>query len=367
MGERHEEATRPMRIAIIGAGLFGCMAAIRLKRKGHDVHLMDMLPGIMLGATRSNQQRAHRGYHYPRSFETSTESLTDLDLFIDQWEKAIIPYPNRDQYYAIAREGSSTDVAGFIQHMMDLGLEHSPVELRMPMFNSSELAMAFRVRETFIDYDRLRDLVWMQIQKWGVNFIPIRNGMKMVDELRANYDHIVVACYASNNAMLKMLDLGQKPTQYELVEKPVVRLPKKYNRIGAVVMDGPFGCCDPWGTTGLHVMGHVHHAVHRTGETEKSVLGGEMPEGAFDLMRDDLGRFLPYVRDAEHLQSMWVVRAVLPDVDDTDERPTIVTRHDDQVISVFSGKLTACVRAAIEIEEVINAQQDERAKEASQG
>jgi hypothetical protein len=46
--------------------------------------------------------------------------------------------------------------------------------------------------------------------------------------------------------------------------------------------------------------------------------------------------------------SLFSVRAVLPDVDDTDERPTLVER-DGNVVSVLSGKICTAVNAARQV------------------
>ena len=41
--------------------------------------------------------------------------------------------------------------------------------------------------------------------------------------------------------------------QFELCEKPVIKLPEKYNNKSVVIMDGPFMCIDPLGETIAYV------------------------------------------------------------------------------------------------------------------
>jgi len=50
---------------------------------------------------------------------------------------------------------------------------------------------------------------------------------------------------------------------------------------------------------------------------------------------------------------MFTVRAVPPRVEDTDERPTLVKKINEKIITVFSGKITTCVQAANEIKKII--------------
>ena len=61
------------RIGIIGSGIFGCMAAIELSRKGHKVTVYDRSGDILSGASTINHLRHHYGFHYPRSKETVEE------------------------------------------------------------------------------------------------------------------------------------------------------------------------------------------------------------------------------------------------------------------------------------------------------
>ena len=50
--------------------------------------------------------------------------------------------------------------------------------------------------------------------------------------------------------------------------------------------------------------------------------------------------FFPEIESAEHIGSLFTVRAVPPRVEDTDARPTQVTQIDENTITIFSGKIT---------------------------
>ena len=56
-----------------------------------------------------------------------------------------------------------------------------------------------------------------------------------------------------------------------ICEKLVLKLPNEFNNLSVVVIDGPFMCIDPYGSTGYHVMGNVVHAIHSTNT-------GKLPE-----------------------------------------------------------------------------------------
>ena len=59
------------------------------------------------------------------------------------------------------------------------------------------------------------------------------------------------------------------------------------------------------------------------------------------------------MKNAVHIGSMFTVRTVLPNMNSTDERPTIVRQISDNVFTIFSGKVTTCVEAAEEVSMLI--------------
>ena len=63
--------------------------------------------------------------------------------------------------------------------------------------------------------------------------------------------------------------------------------------------------------------------------------------------------FIPDLNRAEYLGSMFTVRTVLPNLDNTDARPTIVRKLKNNIISIFSGKIGNCIQAADEVEKII--------------
>ena len=58
---------------IVGAGWMGCHLAYSLIKKGHYVKLFEKKK-IFNGMSGANTNRLHMGYHYPRSYQTRTQS-----------------------------------------------------------------------------------------------------------------------------------------------------------------------------------------------------------------------------------------------------------------------------------------------------
>jgi L-2-hydroxyglutarate oxidase LhgO len=93
-----------MKIAVIGAGLFGCTAALKLKEcTSADVTLYEQEENILKCASGINQYRLHSGYHYPRSKETALQCLDSLKSFKEMYGFCLSP-SWVDHYYAISKD-----------------------------------------------------------------------------------------------------------------------------------------------------------------------------------------------------------------------------------------------------------------------
>ena len=177
------------------------------------------------------------------------------------------------------------------------------------------------------------------------------------------YDLVVLATYANINQYLDK----KNSYQFELCEKPVVKLPKKYSNISVVIMDGPFMCLDPYGETGYHVLGNVVHAIHETNigtspvvknkELESYLNKGVIKNPKVTNIDKFIETGLKFFTDfdkLEHIGSMYTFRTVLKDRDYDDARPTLVRKENNKVYSLFSGKITTCVDATNELIRLLN-------------
>ena len=122
---------------------------------------------------------------------------------------------------------------------------------------------------------------------------------------------------------------------------------------------------DPYANTDYHLGGNVVHAIHvsNIGKNpeipppyKRYINKGLIKKPKYtnvDRFIESAKKFFPEIEKAKHLGSMYTIRTVLPYKDDTDERPTIVKRQNNNFI-LFSGKIGNCVEAANRIEEMIN-------------
>ncbi len=74
----------------------------------------------------------------------------------------------------------------------------------------------------------------------------------------------------------------------------------------------------------------------------------------FKKFQDSASEFLPLLEKASHVGSMFTIRTVLPKIEKTDARPTLVKKISDNAVYIFSGKIGNCVDASIQVEKLIN-------------
>ena len=335
------------KVLVVGGGIFGTTASVALATSGFNVTLHEELDSIMKCASDINQYRLHRGYHYPRSKSTAQECLDGLKSFKRKYGASVVN-GNVNHFYAISSRDSMVSKEEYLKFLYEMGLEYNVNE----PFNGTDLTV--EVGEELFDSEKLRVQVTQKMKGVGVNVVLNKHTTK---EDFDDYDYVVIATYAKINELLD----ESIQYQYEVVEKPVVKLPKEYKNKSVVVMDGPFMCLDPY-KNGYHVLGHVEHAIHSTNVGDypmvlnKHIVGylnnGVIHNPKVTKINKFIEAGMEFFEDfdkLEHIGSMFTIRTVLAHREHDDARPTIVTQEAHNVYTIFSGKIGTCVQAANEL------------------
>ena len=345
-----------MRIAIVGGGIFGITASIILA-KNHQVELFEKNNELLQSASGSNQYRVHRGYHYPRSPDTVNDIIESESSFKEIFSDAMLT--DFEHYYCIAKENSLTSAKQFLDFCNKFQLEYTPSQLQF--MNKDSIELCIRVKESVYDPEKLRQVCWKKLKDQNVK-IHLSN--KVSDDLFEKFDRVVICAYTGINQLLKQYPTQQNEYQFELCEKPVVKLPESFKNKSVVIMDGPFMCIDPLGNTGLHLLCNVVHEIHQTNIGKYPSINKKFvdlidkgivknpSQTNFPKFIESTIDFIPEITKAKHVGSMFTYRAVPPRVEETDARPTIVKEINNKIVTLFSGKITTCVEAARKVEKI---------------
>lgn len=333
-------------IAVVGAGIYGTTSAIHLAQAGFNTHILESKDQPFSCASGINQYRIHRGYHYPRCSHTINSCNQNSAYFSKYFQNALIS--STQQVYAISDHDSVTSDKEYLNILNRHKLEYKILP------NLPHTKLTVEVNENLYDPFILSDLLSMRMYAsnvtthYGVN---VTSGDCLKD-----YKYKLFATYKTLNNFLPT----KQVYQFELCEKPIFKLPPKYINKGIVIMDGPFMCFDPFAATSYHVAGNVTHAIHHSNigyypETPNQYVElldngvvNKPSVSKYKFFIDSAKPFFPDIAKAEYIGSMFTHRVVLPHVDSTDSRPTLLTFGDDCAY-IFSGKVVNALQSAQQV------------------
>jgi len=346
-----------MKILVIGGGIFGVTIAFTLA-KNHKVDLFEKNDDILKSASDVNQCRVHRGYHYPRSEETVNSVLMSEKSFREEFSNAIEDYVSH--YYGISKTDSLTTADEYVKFCKKFNLEF--IKSNLEVIDKENISILGLVKENTFDHNKIKEICWEKLNKNGVNVILKK---KVTDEIFDDYDFVVLCAYSNINDFLQKYPTYQMDYQFEVCEKVFVKLPDSFYNKSIVIMDGPFMSIDPVIGTDMFIIGDVEYTVHQRNVGKFSQIHDKFlpfldkgiiknpPITKYNLFIDSASRFFPDINKAIHLGSSYCLKTVLPSVNTTDERPTVVKKINEKTITVFSGKIPSCVKTAREISRLV--------------
>jgi hypothetical protein len=209
----------------------------------------------------------------------------------------------------------------------------------------------FRVQERFFDAGALRRELERRLERAGVDVVRAAHALAVArgegggielrwrtsDEERVTTAARVYNCtYASLNGMLSDSGLPLVPLRYERAEVALVQPPPALRGVGITVVCGPFFSFSPFPMrSGLHALSHVRYTPAQAWHDGEQRVRTSDPRGLVRAPRtsrvrhmlQDAQRYVPSLREARYVESLWETKAVLPRSEGDDGRP-ILLRHD---------------------------------------
>lgn len=347
------------KIAIIGAGFYGCTAAITLSKE-YYVEIFEKENDILNSASKINQFRFHRGYHYPRSQKTIDQIKHSYKKFTKFYGKNVLKSTNN--YYAISKKNSLTSFDKYIKILKKNKLFYKKI-INEKLF-SNQIEGAIKSNEKTLNYFKIKKKITQLLKKYKIkiNFSALVNKKMLKD-----FDKIIVCTYANNNQILKTL--GVRPItkyRYELIEKIIVKLPPKFKNLSLVVLDGKFACLDPYLGSKYHLFSDVKHSkieiinsmLPRFSNFKKKLINNKIHNNIkvsnYKKFIDNSKRYLPFITQAKYIGSFFVTRTIKRNVEKTDERTTEIKKVNSKIYTIFSSKWNGCVLTSEKLREKLN-------------
>ena len=338
-----------MKLAVIGSGFFGITLGLILSKK-HEVDIYEKENSILNGASSSNQFRFHLGYHYPRSQKTMHEINKSKDLFISYFGKKI--FGKTFNYYLVANT-SKTSYKKYEQFLIKNNLYYVTKNL---FSNNKFIEKTILTKEKILNIFNFKKIVIDKIKKSNINLkLKTEFNKKNIEE----YDKVIIATYSNNNLLLRKLGIKKlSDYKFQLVEKILVKLPEQYSKKSYIVIDGNYVCVDPYLGTKYHLLSDVKLSKLETtigkfptfkNKNKKYLNKGIIKNikiSRFNKFINRSSSYLPFLREAKYIGSMYVVRTIKKNKEKTDERTSSVNFHSNKILSVLSGKWNNCVLLA---------------------
>jgi hypothetical protein len=329
------------KIAIVGAGIFGCSIALELDKEGYEVMLFEKENDIMLKASKNNHNRVHYGYHYPRSLETTRQSLDGLLSFMANYSEAILfGFKN---YYSIAKENSLTNPFQFEQFCKEAGIGFKIEYPSSEIMNPNKIAESYLVEEPIYDWTKLQEIVKKKLSNSNVH-VRLNNDFVKLDE---SFDFVINCTYSNLNEINEFMHVEEQKFRMQDVIIPIFK--SDIDKIGLTVMDGPFCSIMPKGfEKNTFLLYHAKYSIVE--EVTSDILKNNSNIISYqEILINDATDYFPFLSKSK-FDGFWRTNRAIPITNNDQRLSEIITYKDNpNYITIFSGKVTTAVKIAKQI------------------
>ena len=342
-------------VGVIGAGIFGCITAIELSRKGYQVQIYEKTNDIFSGATSNTQNRLHLGLHYPRDHETAVQSRLGFRDFLERFPTCVrMDFPN---YYGVAKERSKVSTKGFEDFAKKAGIQISRVnfsEALLPNYDHSRIDSIWECHEGVIDIDLLKIKLLTELEEFGVQVfyntevIGVEKKANKFEIYTAKGEHyvsdfMVRATYGLDN--IKSVTLNMQNRNYEFHRTLILEAEMESKPFGFTVIDGDFFTILPKGFSGKFLLYGPSICV-----LERNT-GNIPPEDWSSIdytigylqaekeLKQRIKSWMPNLEIGEVNKWNTTIRTILPNVSATDKRVSRLLIQNDRFVDIWSGKM----------------------------
>ena len=329
---------------IVGGGFYGCCLALAIRESHSRVALLEKADDLMTRASYANQARVHKGYHYPRSYLTGLRSSVNFPRFVDDFRDCIAD--SFEHVYAIPRSNSKVSAHQFRKFCSRIDAPLGPAPKRiMRLFNPLMVEDAFVVTEYAFNAELLRRRLRALLEAAGVELFfnsPVERLSGNLDESidlvltegkRIAGARVFNCTYSEINNLLRRSGIAALPLKHEIAEVALVDVPPELTNIGITVVDGAFFSTMPFPARGVHSLTHVRYTPWESWtdlngtRSPGAYLKATCPQSRVIFMLKDAQRFVPCMRTARHVTSLFEVKTVLLQNEVDDGRPILFRSH----------------------------------------
>ncbi|MDA9041943.1 FAD-binding oxidoreductase [Flavobacteriaceae bacterium] len=329
------------KIAIVGAGIFGCSIALELDKKNFHTVLFEKEQDIMLLASKNNHNRIHYGYHYPRSLDTTIQSLRGYNSFKEYYGDSLVS--GFRNYYAIAKEGSYISSEFYKEFCDKAGISYESSYPDEYLLNSNLVSDCFLTEEPVYDWESLQNIIKHKISKSKIDLRISTDYTKSNEE----FDFVINCSYSNINKISEFHNVKGLSFRKQDIIIPIFK--SKMERIGLTVMDGPFCSILPKGKElNKFLLYHAKYSIVEETLNSDLKLNSNI-NSSINIILEKSKIFYPFLKNVDIID-YWRTSRVIPITKDDARVSEIITyKNNPKFISVFSGKVSTAILIAKQI------------------
>ena len=326
--------SKKIKIAIIGAGWFGCHIGYKLKKNNFNVKIFEKGKDIFDNASANNTNRLHLGFHYPRSIKTR-------EMSSDGYQKFIKEYPNfsiklKNNIYAIADDNANKTSSKIFKNSMIKS------KLKFKEYNVSKTDLinidkAVNTSERQIDHFKAKSFFLNKLKKNILLNCEIKKILKIKKKFKINdelFDY-VINCTWQQSFKSNNLDLTYEHCAVSLYK------PKNKNLKSYTIMDGPYYTLLKWNKN-LFALYSVKHSRLLTSKNYQTVkksysnLRLKNKNIQESLVKGFLRFYPEFNNNFKFFKNLHSIRTISKNKKDA---RICVIKNNDNFINVMSGKI----------------------------
>ena len=321
---------KDIKVAIIGAGWYGCHLAYAFKKKGIDVKIFEKNSKIFNEASFYNQNRLHNGFHYPRSFKTRLQSKRGFRLFNIYYPELI---SNMDlSLYAIAENKSIIDFQTYKSIMSSSELSFEDVSESVPIALNN-IEGVIDTNEKIIDSEKSK--LFFENKLEGIIIKENKISINEINKLKID-GYKIIDCTWNKIFSNKLF-------YYE--STIIFKYLRKYQtNFGLTIMDGLFSSIYPIDKKYATLSDVEYTPFFKTSsytnayKAIQKITSDKINDIRKNMENKIINYFPQFNEHFEFVEPIFSVKTKKLD-NNSDDRSSYLMKLDENIYSVFSGKI----------------------------
>jgi hypothetical protein len=328
-----------LNIIIIGAGWYGCYAALLLQ-KLHNVTIIEKEKDIFEKSSFYNQNRLHLGYHYCRDYKTRNLCKKGFDKFISIFKREDIVQQINKNYYLISNTStvdfqSIFSIYKYENYIFDIIKNQDFENINDNILRVNECAINSNKSKDFFTYN----IICKKIFNKKVTKINYENDSNVILD-----DNSIISCDLIIDCTFNSLNLSSKKYIYE---KTISLLYKKYSETNfdaITVIDGNFFSLYPHDiSNNIYTLTDVEFTPLIKSEKLEHINNFVLELSIIDKVRSQMETKVNYYYKnfKDHFQYIgYFTSNKTKLISNSDSRECNIEKINDKLITINCGKIT---------------------------